>query len=86
MLKQILNGRVLTPQGWLEGGSVIIDGNKILAVSNSDLHIVDAEIIAARVTTAHTITASTTMMISFITFIASLLFCRITSCIAGVSL
>ena len=29
MLKQILNGRVLTPQGWLEGGSVIIDGNKI---------------------------------------------------------
>ena len=48
MLKQILNGRVLTPQGWLEGGSVIIDGNKILAVSNSDLHIVDAEIIDAK--------------------------------------
>ena len=48
MLKQILNGRVLTPQGWLEGGSVIIDGNKTLAVSNSDLHIVDAEIIDAK--------------------------------------
>lgn len=48
MLKQIINGRVLTPQGWLEGGSVIIDGNKILAVSNSDLHIVDAEIIDAK--------------------------------------
>ena len=48
MLKQILNGRFLTPQGWLEGGSVIIDGNKILAVSNSDLHIVDAEIIDAK--------------------------------------
>ena len=48
MLKQIINGRVLTPQGCLEGGSVIIDGNKILAVSNSDLHIVDAEIIDAK--------------------------------------
>ena len=36
MLKQILNGRVLTPQGWLEGGSVIIDGNKILAVLCDD--------------------------------------------------
>ena len=48
MLKQIINGRVLTPQGWLEGGSVIIDGNKILAVSNSDLHIVNAQIIDAK--------------------------------------
>lgn len=48
MLKQIVNGRILTPQGWLEGGSVIIDGNKIRAVSNIDLHIVDAEIIDAK--------------------------------------
>ena len=48
MLKQIINGRVLTPEGWLEGGSVIIDGNKIKAVSNSDLHIVEAEIIDAK--------------------------------------
>lgn len=48
MLKQIINGRILTPQGWLEGGSVIIDGNKILAVSNSDLHIVNAQIIDAK--------------------------------------
>ena len=48
MLKLIINCRVLIPQGWLEGGSVIIDGNKILAVSNSDLHIVDAEIIDAK--------------------------------------
>ena len=48
MLKQIINGRILTPKGWLEGGSVIIDGNKIKAVSNSDLHIVDAEIIDAK--------------------------------------
>ena len=48
MLKQIINGRILTPQGWLEGGSVIIDGNKIKAVSNSDLFIVDAQIIDAK--------------------------------------
>lgn len=48
MLKQIVNGRILTPKGWLEGGSVIIEDNKIKAVSNIDLHIVDAEIIDAK--------------------------------------
>lgn len=48
MLKQIVNGRVLTPKGWLEGGSVIIEDNKIKAVSNIDLHIVNAEIIDAK--------------------------------------
>ena len=53
MLKQIINGRVLTPEGWLEGGSVIIDGNKIKAVSNSDLYIVDAQIIDAKLQNKH---------------------------------
>lgn len=48
MLKQIVNGRILTPKGWLEGGSVIIEDNKIKAVSNIDLHIVNAEIIDAK--------------------------------------
>lgn len=48
MLKQIVNGRILTPKGWLEGGSVIIENNKIKAVSNIDLHIVNAEIIDAK--------------------------------------
>ena len=48
MLKQIVNGRILTPKGWLEGGSVIIENNKIKAVSNIDLHIVDAEIVDAK--------------------------------------
>lgn len=48
MLKQIVNGRILTPKGWLEGGSVIVDGSKILAVSNIDLHIKDAEIVDAK--------------------------------------
>ena len=48
MLKQIINGHILTPQGWLEGGSVIIRGNKIIAVSNKDLHIEGAEIVDAK--------------------------------------
>lgn len=48
MLKQIINGRILTPQGWLNGGSVIIDGNKIVEVSNCDLPLADAEIIDAK--------------------------------------
>ena len=48
MLKQIVNGRILTPKGWLDGGSVIIDGNKIRAVSNINLHVVGAEIIDAK--------------------------------------
>ena len=48
MLKQIVNGRILTPKGWLEGGSVIIEDSKIKAVSNIDLHIVNAEIIDAK--------------------------------------
>ncbi len=48
MLKQIVNGRILTPQGWLKGGSVIIEGNKILAVENCDLPVAGAELIDAK--------------------------------------
>lgn len=48
MLKQIINGRILTPQGWLKGGSVIVEGNKIKAVSNNDLHVEGAKIIDAK--------------------------------------
>ena len=47
-MKQIINGRILTPAGWLENGSVIVDGNKIAAVSNNDLHIEGAELIDAK--------------------------------------
>ena len=47
-MKQIFNGRILTPEGWLEGGSVIVEGNKILEVSNSDLPIAGAERIDAK--------------------------------------
>ena len=48
MLKQFVNGRILTPKGWLDGGSIVTDGNKIRAVSNIDLHVVGAEIIDAQ--------------------------------------
>ena len=37
MLTQIINGRILTPQGWLKDGSVLICDGKILEVTNSDL-------------------------------------------------
>ena len=47
MLK-IINGRILTPQGWIEGGSVVIEDNKIKAVENCSLPVVGAEIIDAK--------------------------------------
>ncbi len=48
MLTQIINGKILTPQGWLKGGSVILRDNKILEVTNCDLAIIGAELIDAR--------------------------------------
>lgn len=45
MLKQFVNGRILTPKGWLDGGSIVTDGNRIRCISNIDLHVVGAEII-----------------------------------------
>ena len=35
MLTQIYNGHVLTPEGWIQGGSVIIEDNRIKEVSKS---------------------------------------------------
>ena len=32
MLTQFINAKVLTPQGWIEKGSVIIEDNKIVEV------------------------------------------------------
>ena len=43
MLKQIINAKILTPQGWLKDGSVIIRDNKILEVTNCDLAVIGAE-------------------------------------------
>lgn len=48
MLTQIVNGKIHTPQGWLKNGSVIINDNKILEVSNCDLAVVGANIIDAK--------------------------------------
>ncbi|MBQ3908845.1 MAG: amidohydrolase family protein, partial [Bacteroidaceae bacterium] len=48
MLTQIINGRILTPQGWLKDGSVILRDNKILEVTNCDLAVIGAELIDAR--------------------------------------
>jgi N-acetylglucosamine-6-phosphate deacetylase len=48
MLTQIINGKIHTPQGWLKNGSVIINDNKILEVSNCDLAVVGANIVDAR--------------------------------------
>ena len=48
MLTQIINGRILTPQGWLKDGSVLICDGKILEVTNSDLAVIGATGIDAR--------------------------------------
>lgn len=43
IMKQIINGKILTPAGWLENGSVIVEGNKIAKVCNSNYPIAGAE-------------------------------------------
>ena len=48
MLTQIINARILTPQGWLKDGSVLIRDNKILEVTNCDLAIIGAKLIDAK--------------------------------------
>lgn len=48
MLQQIINGRILTPAGWLQGGSVVVDGGHIVEVSNCDLPLAGAELIDAK--------------------------------------
>lgn len=48
MLTQIVNARILTPQGWLKDGSVIVRDGKILEVSNCDLPIIGANLVDAK--------------------------------------
>ena len=48
MLTQIINGKILTPAGWLKNGSVIVNDTKIREVSNCDLPIIGAKIIDAK--------------------------------------
>lgn len=48
MLTQLINGHILTPQGWLKDGSVLINDGKILEVTNSDLAVIGATVIDAK--------------------------------------
>lgn len=48
MLTQIINGQILTPQGWLKDGSVLINDGKILEITNSDLAVIGATVIDAK--------------------------------------
>ena len=48
MLTQIINGKIFTPQGWIEDGSVLVRDNHILEVTNCDLPLVGVTQIDAR--------------------------------------
>lgn len=48
MLTQIINGRIFTPQGWIEDGSVLIRDGKILEVTNCDLPLTGVSQVDAR--------------------------------------
>ncbi len=48
MLTQIINGTILTPQGWIKEGSVLISDNKILEVTNNSLAIIGAKVLDAK--------------------------------------
>ena len=48
MLTQIINGHILTPQGWLKEGSLLISDGVILEVTNSDLAVIGAKVIDAK--------------------------------------
>ena len=48
MLTQIINGRIFTPQGWLNEGSVLMRDGKILEVTNCDLALIGANMIDAK--------------------------------------
>ena len=48
MLTQIINGHILTPQGWMKDGSVLMSDGKILEVTNSDLAVIGAKVVDAK--------------------------------------
>ncbi|MDO4163198.1 MAG: N-acetylglucosamine-6-phosphate deacetylase [Bacteroides sp.] len=45
MLTQLINARILTPQGWMKDGSVLIRDHQILEVTNCDLAVIGAQLI-----------------------------------------
>ena len=48
MLKQIINGRILTPNGWLEGGSLLVEDNKIKSIEANNTPVEGATVIDAK--------------------------------------
>ena len=48
MLKQSTNCRILTPAGWLEGGSILVEDNKIKEVLTSAAPVAGAEVVDAK--------------------------------------
>ena len=48
MLTQIINGLILTPNGWLKGGSLILRDSRILTVTDAQLPLLGANIIDAQ--------------------------------------
>ncbi|MGM9812735.1 MAG: N-acetylglucosamine-6-phosphate deacetylase [Muribaculaceae bacterium] len=48
MLKQIYNGTIHTPEGWVKGGSIVFENGKILEVKSDSLVIDGAEAINAK--------------------------------------
>ena len=48
MLTQIINGKIFTPQGWMEDGSVLMRDGQIIEVTNCDLALIGAELVDAR--------------------------------------
>lgn len=46
-LTQIINGRILTPAGWLKGGSVVVNHDKIVEIQKTENLIEDATLIDA---------------------------------------
>ena len=47
-ITQILNGKILTPGGWVEGGSVVVEDNKIAEIQKSARQIEGATVIDAQ--------------------------------------
>ena len=37
MYTQIVGGRIYTPSGWIDGGSVLIEGKKMRAILNTEI-------------------------------------------------
>lgn len=48
MLTQIINGHILTPDGWLKDGSILLCDDRIVEVTNSDLAVIGAKVVDAR--------------------------------------